>query len=440
MGEGVLSVAPAADPALLFEDAGLTRSPDGILQMAGVPLDRLAREVGTPAYVYNAEAIRRRYAAMEQAFAFGPHRLCYAVKANSNLAILRLLRDLGAGADIVSAGELRRALAAGFPPETIVFSGVGKTADEIDAAVTAQVGSINIESVEELETLVEVVERHPAAKVRVGIRANPDVTVDTHPYITTGKRGHKFGVPLDQVVELARRINAHSQLALVTLAMHLGSQLLAAEPWVEGLRRLLGLWDELTAAGIDTLEHLDIGGGLGIRYRNEEVVTPDRLAEAVKRELGDRRMTLHLEPGRFLVGSAGILLTRVIYRKRSGGKTFIIADAGMNDLVRPSHYRAYHEIVEVEAHGRPVEEVDVVGPVCETGDFLALERRLPELEPGELLAVLGAGAYGFVMASTYNARPCPVEVLVDGGRAAIVRPRASLDDLFRGESLTPFAK
>jgi diaminopimelate decarboxylase len=429
VGEGVLS------GELLFADAGLERRGSG-LYFGSVALSDIAQEVGTPVYVYHGDAIRERYRVLDGALSSLPHRICFAVKANSNLAVLRLLHELGAGADIVSLGEMARALAAGFSPATIVFSGVGKTADELRAAIRAPVGHLNVESMEELELLGQLAEEERVS-VNVGIRVNPDVTTDTHPYISTGKTGIKFGLPTDQVVFAAEYLLRHPRLKLTTIAMHLGSQLMETDPYLEGIDRLLELVERLRRAGIATLQVLDIGGGLGIRYAEERSIDPREFARAIASRLAGSGLTLYLEPGRFLVGSAGVLLTRVLYRKHSGGKEFIIVDAGMNDLVRPSHYQAYHEIVELEERGRPAGRVDVVGPVCETGDFLALDRRLPGLEPGDGLAILGAGAYGFVMASNYNSRPRPAEVMVDGDRWWVAREREKMEDLFRSERMSP---
>jgi diaminopimelate decarboxylase len=447
VGEGVLSGPAGRVPSarsgagsvisreLLFADAGLERRGKS-LHLGSVSLSDVAREVGTPVYVYHADAIRHRYRTLDSAMASLPHRICFAVKANSNLAVLRLLSELGAGADIVSLGEMARALAAGFSPNAIVFSGVGKTAEELKAAVKARVGHLNVESREELELLGRIAEEEQAP-VKVGFRVNPDVTTDTHPYISTGKSGIKFGLPTDQVLLAAEYVLRHPRLELTTIAMHLGSQLVETEPYLEGINRLLELVEQLRQAGVSTLEVIDIGGGLGIRYAEEHSVDPGDFAEAIIPRLQATGLTLYLEPGRFLVGSAGVLLTRVLYRKHSGGKEFVIVDAGMNDLVRPSHYQAYHEIVELEERDRPPSRADVVGPVCETGDFLALDRRLPGLQPGDALAILGAGAYGFVMASNYNSRPRPAEVIVDGERWWISRPREKIEDLFRSERSSP---
>jgi len=418
--------------ARLFADAGLTRDDDGALRFGGVPVDDIARGAGTPAYVYNAAAIRVRYAALTQALAALPHRIQYAVKANACLAVLRVLRDLGAGCDIVSAGELRRALAAGFAPEGIVFSGVGKTNEELAEACATGIGQINVESLEELEALAQVAARGEH-RIRAGIRVNPDVTVDTHPFITTGTAAAKFGIPADQVVEVARRIATHPRMELSGIAMHVGSQLLDPAPYVKGARTLADLVRSIRSVGILTLRSIDLGGGLGIQYDDEIPLQPATLAEAIRPIVASLGLALHLEPGRYLVGSAGILLATVLYRKHAGGKDFVVVDAGMNDLVRPSHYNAHHEVVVATDRGRAATPVDVVGPICESGDFLALERRLPSVDRGDVIVILGAGAYGFVMSSTYNARPRAPEILVDRGRWAVARRRDTLDDLMRGE-------
>ena len=438
MGQGILTAAGEIAPEsrrALFNDAGLERR-GASLHLGGVALGEIAEGVGTPAYVYNAEAIRRQHARLDAAFADVPHRICFAVKANSNLAVLRVLRDLGAGADIVSGGELQRALAAGFDASRIVFSGVGKSPAELDDAVRAGVGHIHLESADELSALSEVVDRHRRS-IAVGIRVNPDVSADTHPFISTGQGGIKFGVPFDQVLELAVAVQRQGRLRLESIAMHIGSQILDPKPYREGLGRLAGLVAELRQAGIGTLTNLDIGGGLGIRYRDETPLAPERLAEAILPLARETQLTVVIEPGRFLVGSAGVLLTTVLSRKHSGGKELVLVDAGMNDLVRPSHYMAYHDIVEVEARERSGGRMDVVGPVCETGDFLALDRPLPGVLAGERLAVLGAGAYGFVMSSNYNSRPRAAEVLVDGGRWAVVRPRERVAALHESETAIP---
>jgi diaminopimelate decarboxylase len=417
----------------LLSDAGLTRVGPSLL-MGGMRLSDLAAAVGTPAYVYNLEVVRRRYAALARALAPVPNRICYAVKANGNLAVLRAIQQLGAGADIVSSGELARALAAGFAPEHIVFSGVGKRPDELRTAVRAGVGHINVESLSELEQLGAIAAQERRT-VAVGIRVNPNVTADTHPYIATGGSGIKFGVPVDQVRAAAEFIGRHPQLELTTLAMHLGSQLREVAPYAEGLDRLLALVDEVRTYGARELTTLDLGGGLGIQYQDEAPLEPAQYAAAILPRLRTAGLTVVVEPGRYLVGPAGVLLAEVLYRKHSGGKDFVVLDAGMTDLIRPSLYQAYHEVVELEAAGRDTEQVDVVGPVCETGDFLALDRIQPALAQGERVAVLGAGAYSFVMTSNYNARPRPPEVIVDRGRWWVARPRETVDALFASERM-----
>jgi diaminopimelate decarboxylase len=399
-------------------------------------LTAIAQRVGTPTYVYSANRIRAQYHALHDALRDLPHRICYSVKANGNLGVLRVLRALGAGADIVSAGELKRALVSGFDPATLVYSGVGKTKQELGEAIRAGVGLLNVESAAELDALV-VVAREVGKQASIGIRVNPDVAADTHPYTKTGEKTAKFGVPFDEVVPLARRVAAEPLLALRGLAMHLGSQIHDVEPYSRGTAKLLELVTAIRASGIDTLEALDVGGGLGVRYHNEKAPSPQAFAEAVVPKVKAAGLALLCEPGRFLVANAGVLLTRVLYRKHAGGKEYVVVDAGMTDFVRPSHYNAYHDIVPLRDGTRDEETVNVVGPICESGDFLALDRTLPVVEAGEYLAVLGTGAYGFVMSSTYNARPRPPEVLVEGDRYYVARPRETLDDLTRGEVLEP---
>jgi len=404
----------------------------GVLTLDPALLAGIAGRCGTPVYVYSGNAIRAQYHALQDALQQIPHRIHYSVKANGNLGILRILRQLGAGADIVSVGELHRATRAGFQPEQIVFSGVGKTEAELEQAVRAGVGFIHVESAGELEGLIAAAERTGRA-AGVGVRVNPDVTADTHPYTKTGERTTKFGVPYDEVVGLARRIATDPRVRLRSLAMHIGSQITDVEPYRRGTVRLLELVAAVRASGVHTLECVDVGGGLGVRYHEEELPSPRDFAAAVAPPVRAAGLTLLLEPGRFLVANAGVLLTRVLYRKHAGGREYVIVDAGMTDFVRPSHYHAHHEIVPLRDGNRPSRVVNVVGPVCESGDFLALDRRLPLVEPGEYLAVLGTGAYGFVMSSTYNARPRPPEVIVEGDRWYVARPRETLEDLVRGE-------
>lgn len=408
----------------------------GVLGFDPALLKAIADRVGTPVYVYGANLIRAQYHALDDALRGVPHRICYSVKANGNLGVLRVLKGLGAGADIVSAGELRRALAAGFDPGIIVFSGVGKTGAELEEAIRAGVGYINVESPSELDAVIAAA-RRVGQRAGLGIRVNPDVATETHPYTRTGEKTAKFGVPFDEVVSLARRIAAEPLLTLRGLAMHIGSQIPAVEPYHRGTVKLLELVTAIRASGIDTLDALDVGGGLGVRYHNEKVPNPTAFAGAVAPPVKAAGLGLLCEPGRYLVANAGVLVTRVLYRKHAGGKDYVIVDAGMTDFVRPSHYNAHHEIVPLKDGHRPAETVNVVGPICESGDFLALDRRLPAVEPGEYLAVLGTGAYGFVMSSTYNARPRPPEVLVEGDRYFVARQRETLDDLLRGETADP---
>jgi len=408
----------------------------GVLGFDPALLRAVAERVGTPAYVYSANLIRAQYHALHDALKQVPHRICYSVKANGNLGVLRVLKTLGAGADIVSAGELRRALAAGFDAASVVFSGVGKTAAELDEAIRAGVGFLNIESTSELDAVRAAAQR-AGRRASVGIRVNPDVAADTHPYTKTGEKTAKFGVPFDEVVGVATRIAADPGLALRGLAMHIGSQISDTEPYHRGTVKLLELVTAIRASGVTTIEALDVGGGLAVRYHTEKAPTPRAFADAVAPPIQAAGLALICEPGRYLVANAGVLLTRVLYRKHAGGKEYVVVDAGMTDFVRPSHYNAHHDIVPLSDGARAEETVSVVGPICESGDFLALDRKLPMVQPGEYLAVLGTGAYGFVMSSTYNARPRPPEVLVDGERFYVARQRETLDDLLRGETLEP---
>ena len=422
MGQGVLS-------------PGFARV-DGTLHADGVSLEQVAHAVGTPAYVYSLGRIREQYRRLESALAAAmpdvPHRLHYSVKANSNLAVLRTLQECGAGVDIVSAGELFRAREAGFGGADIVFSGVGKTADELALALEAPVLFVNVESEGELRLLDEVARARDVV-APVALRINPEVTVESpHEYIRTGEKGHKFGIPYDDAEHVALLAHALPNVRLVGLDMHIGSQIAAWDPYAAAIGRVTPLIAALRAAGVDTLRWLDLGGGLAVTYDDEAPADVERFAAGVAEAVRGLGLALVFEPGRFLVAESGVLLARVLYRKRSGGKEYVITDAGMNDLVRPSHYHAYHRIEPVHApHGTIV--ADVVGPVCESGDFLALERAMPDAQPGDLLAVFTAGAYGFVMSSNYNSRPRPTEVVVDGDRFAVATERERLEDLVRLE-------
>lgn len=422
MGESVLSAGFAVH--------------DGALACEGVPLETIAGTAGTPVYVYSAGAIREQYRRLDRALAAVPHRLHYSVKANSNLAVLALLQGLGAGVDIVSGGELFRARRAGFAGADIVFSGVGKTEAELHEALDAGILLVNVESEGELRLLDQVAGAR-GTRAPVALRVNPEVSVDTpHHYTRTGERGLKFGIPYPEALDVARQVLRMPNVRLAGLDMHIGSQVSSLDPYREGLVRLLALVDALRAAGAPDLRWLDIGGGLAVTYDHEQPIDVDAFASAVVSEIARAKLDLIVEPGRFLVGNAGVLLTRVLYRKSSGGREFVITDAGMNDLLRPSHYNAYHRIDAVRPRGGHV-VADVVGPVCESGDFLALDREIDDAMPGDLLAVRSAGAYGFAMASNYNSRPRPAEVLVDGDRMAVVTARERYEDLVRHETAQP---
>jgi diaminopimelate decarboxylase len=413
---------------------------NGALACERVPLARIAQAVGTPTYVYSSGTIQAQHERLTAALDGVPCRVHFSVKANSSLAVLSLLRSLGAGVDIVSGGELHRAQEAGFPGDAIVFSGVGKTGDEMRRALIADVGLFNVESFGELE-LLDAIAGELGHVAPVAIRVNPEVEVETpHHYTRTGGRGDKFGVPYDEVLDAAQRALELPSLDLVGLDMHVGSQLSRLEPYAGGIERLLELVTQLRAAGASGLRVLDIGGGLAVPYGEEQPVDLPTFA-ALAREAANRSgLSLIVEPGRFLVAEAGILLTRVLYRKRSGGKDYVVTDAGMTELLRPSHYQSYHRIERVQDDrpaGHEAGMVDVVGPVCESGDFLGLDRALGDVAPGDLLAVHTAGAYGHVMASNYNSRPRPPEVLVRDDQFGVVTERESWADLTRLERVEP---
>jgi len=400
----------------------------GRLMAEEVALDDIAAAYGTPVYVYSSATMLRHYRVMAEAFADVDAAIYYALKANDNLAVVRTLARAGAGADVVSLGELRKALAARVRPERIVFSGVGKTAAELAAALALGIMQFNVESVQELDSLSAIA----AAQGRVApiaLRVNPDVDAKTHAKITTGKKENKFGVPIGEAMALYARAARLPGIQPVAVAVHIGSQLTSLAPYEAAFRKVLALGQALRAAGHD-IRRLDLGGGLGIRYRNETPPSPARYAAMVKRVTRGAGFGLMLEPGRMIVGNAGVLLTRVIYTKPGVGQGFAIVDAAMNDLIRPPLYDAFHEVVPVRQRNRAKRQrVEVVGPICESGDVLAHRRMLPPLNPGDLLAIRSAGAYGAVMASSYNARPLVPEVLVDGPRHAAVRPRQSIDAL-----------
>lgn len=397
-----------------------------------VPLADIAAKTGTPCYVYSARAILDNFRAYDAAFGAQPHTVCYAVKANSNLAILKLLAEAGAGFDIVSGGELYRVLQAGGDSNGIVFSGVGKTAPEIDAALAAGIYVFNCESEPEL-ALIDALAHRRGIRARVAMRVNPDVDAATHHYISTGRLAHKFGIDISEAEGVYERALQHESLLIEGVSCHIGSQLMNPEPVMEAVDRVLNLIDRLRMKGFD-IRHADLGGGLGVAYKPEES-TPAissfiaRMCERLK----DRGLHAMIEPGRSIVGAAGVLVTRVLYRKTTGDKKFVVIDAAMNDLIRPALYSAYHEILPLRETGAPKSRVDVVGPVCETGDFLAKDRELAEVMPGDMVAICTAGAYGFVQSSNYNSRPRAAEVLVEEGSWRVVRKRESYEDLVRGE-------
>jgi len=405
------------------------------LHCESVPLRAVADAVGTPTYIYSRAALLESYGAYDRAFAGVPHVICYAVKANANLGVLATLARAGAGADIVSGGELFRALRAGVPPKKIIFSGLGKTRDEMRDALKADILMLNVESVSELRALDEVA-REMGVRAPVGLRVNPDVDPQTHPYISTGLKTSKFGIPIAEALAVYDEAARLKGVEVLGVQMHVGSQLTKTTPFADAGARLAALAKTLRERGI-TIRYLDLGGGLGIRYRDEKPPRHEDYAGVLiplARELG---VTVVIEPGRSIVGNAGVLLTRVLYRKTTEAKRFVVVDAAMNDLIRPSFYDAYHEIRPVDEARTTavVETADVVGPICESGDFLAKDRALPTVAEGDLLALMSAGAYGFAMASNYNARPRAAEVLVDGAGYTIVRRRETYEDLVAGETM-----
>ena len=401
------------------------------LMVENLPVEEIVAKEGSPLYIYSRTALIDRIKAYREAFAGHPTLVAYAMKANGNLAILSLLGSQGAGIDVVSGGELFRARKAGIPGDRIVFAGVGKTEEEIAYALKEGILMFNVESQAELDHISAVAVRM-GTRAPVALRVNPDVDPKTHPYISTGMKKSKFGIPVEVAVAEYRRAATLPGIRIVGIHQHIGSQLTEIAPFRDAFDRLLAFYGELAKAGV-AVTHLDLGGGLGIRYRNEAPPTPKDLADLVLPRVRDLGVTLVLEPGRSIVGNAGILVTKVLYRKQTAVKTFFIGDAGMNDLLRPSLYGAHHDLLPVLRTGRSEVKGDLVGPICETGDFLATDRQMPEFEAGDLIAVMSAGAYGFSMASNYNARPRPAEVLVDGDTYRVIRDRESFEDLVRGE-------
>ncbi len=404
-----------------------------------IPLERIAKEQGTPCYIYSHATLTRHFQAYDQAFASVPHIIAFAMKANSNLAVLRLMSSLGSGADIVSGGELFRALKAGIPPNKIVFAGVGKSHEEIKYALESNILFFNVESSAELQAINEVA-MGMGMHARVALRVNPDIDPHTHPYISTGMKKSKFGIGADRALEEFQKAASLSNIQVVGLHAHIGSQLTKISPFVDSLTKVLGLLHTLKGKGIP-IQYLNIGGGLGITYSDETPPHPKDLAEAITPLLRESECEIILEPGRVIVGNAGILLTRVLYIKDTDAKKFAIVDAAMNDLIRPSLYDAHHDILPVhQVPNAPEDVYDVVGPICESGDFLAQNRTMPSVKAGDLLAVMSAGAYAFTMASNYNSRPRVPEILVKEGESFVVRKRESYEDLILGEQIPEFLK
>jgi diaminopimelate decarboxylase len=403
----------------------------GELHCEGTPLGKIAAEVGTPVYIYSEKTLRRHVRVFDEAFNSVPHLICYAVKANSNINLLRRFAEWGTGFDIVSGGELFRVLRAGASPGKVIFAGVGKTADEIRYALDADILFFNVESPAELQ-LIHSIAKDTNTRARVSIRANPDVDPRTHPYISTGMQKHKFGVSLAEARELYRTARQlHQNIDVVGVQCHIGSQITEIGPFEQALASLREFIIELKAEGL-SLKYLDFGGGLGISYSTEEPPSPEAYGSAVAAATRDLGLTIVLEPGRVIVGNAGILLARVILKKNQGSKKFLVTDAGMNDLIRPALYGSHHQLWPVRAHTE-TEIADVVGPVCESADFIAKDREIAVLQTGELLAIMSAGAYGFSLSSNYNSRPRAAEVLVSGDAYRIIRKRESYEDLVRLE-------
>lgn len=409
---------------------------DNYMFCEDVPLLKIAENVGTPFYVYSHATLRHHFLTFQRAFEGVPHLICFSAKSNSNLAVLKLFAGLGSGLDIVSGGELFRGLQAGIPPERIVYSGVGKREDEIEYALQSNILMFSIESFQELELI-----NHCAGRLKkkapIALRVNPDVDPKTHPYISTGLKEHKFGLDTDSAVEAYKSAAAYSHVEVIGISYHIGSQVTEVAPFVDALQRVKELIGTLETLGI-SVSYIDLGGGLGITYDQESPPHPNEYGRAILEALGDSPFTLILEPGRVIVGNAGILVTRVLYTKRGKAKDFVIVDAAMNDLVRPSLYKAYHAIEPVVKNEKDTIRVDVVGPICESADFLAKDREIPYVEAGDLLAVMSAGAYGFTMSSNYNSRPRVPEVMVNQDQFYVVRARESYEDLIKGESIPPF--
>jgi len=409
---------------------------DNVLHAEGVPVPAIARQVGTPFYLYSHATLKQHFEAFDGAFSGMSHLTCFSMKSNSNMAILRLFALMGGGVDIVSGGELYRALKAGVNPSRVVYSGVGKAASDLEYALKSGILMFNVESAQEIQKLNEVAEK-VGKRARVAIRVNPDVDPKTHPYISTGLKENKFGIDISEAVEQYSVAASLKGLDVTGVSCHIGSQLTQVSPFVDALRKLKKLIERLREMGI-TIGYLDLGGGLGITYDKEDPPHPRDYAREVQAELGTTDVTLILEPGRVIVGNAGILVAKVLYAKATREKMFFVVDAAMNDLMRPSLYDSYHGIQPVYIRGRGSVRADIVGPICESGDFLARGRDVEIFEPGDLLAVMSAGAYGFSMSSTYNSRPRICEVMVKEDRYYTIRERERFEDLIRGERMPDF--
>ena len=409
---------------------------NGQLHCEGIPVAEIAEKVGTPFYLYSYSTLVRHFTVFDHAFEGIPHLICYSAKANSNLALLRLFINLGGGVDVVSGGELYRAIKGGADPKKIVFSGVGKREDEIEYALKTEILMFNVESSQELRVINEVAGRI-GKRASLSIRVNPDIDPRTHPYISTGLKQNKFGIDVLRAPMAYRLASQLPHVEVVGIDCHIGSQLVEVEPVVEALRRLKGLVKNLRKEGME-IRYLDLGGGLGITYEDEEPPHPVDYAASILEEIRGFGCTLILEPGRVIVGNAGILVSKVLYLKENEEKRFVIVDAGMNDLVRPSYYGSFHQILPVKEEGREEIVADVVGPICESSDFLAKGRRIQRLNPGELIAVMSAGAYGFSMSTNYNSRPRVAEVLVRDDQMFVIRQREGYEDLVRGETIPGF--
>jgi diaminopimelate decarboxylase len=409
---------------------------DRELHCEEIPITQIAQKVGTPFYLYSYKTLVRHFTVFNDAFKDIPHLVCYSAKANSNMALLRLFVNLGGGVDVVSGGELYRALKGGADPQRIVFSGVGKREDEIEYALGIGILMFNVESSQELQTINEIAGRI-GKKAPVAIRVNPDIDPKTHPYISTGLKKNKFGIDILRAPTAYRLASQLPNLKIIGIDCHIGSQLVEVEPVIEALKKLKRLVGDLRKEGMG-IQYLDLGGGLGITYEDEEPPHPVEYASTILDQIRGFDCTLILEPGRVIVGNAGVLVSKVLYTKENEEKRFVIVDAGMNDLVRPSYYGSYHQILPVKEENRDEIVADVVGPICESSDFLAKERKIPRLNPGELIVIMSAGAYGFSMSTNYNSRPRVAEVLVRNHQMFVIRKREDYEDLVRGEEIPEF--